>query len=96
MSYNHLGAYSDYITEDIEAWGCDSPLRELDLSDCGDVVSRRLLSAISSNCKQLMQLNLPGNTMSGMLSWFTGSQSLEQLSLECAAWNKDDNSTLVT
>ena len=85
-----LGAYSDYITDSIEAWGCDSPLRELYLDDCGDVVSHPLLSAISSNCKQLTWLILSRNTMTGMLSEFTPSQSLERLNLSSVNLNKDD------
>ena len=90
MQNRDLGAYSDYITDSIEAWGCDSPLRELNLNDCGDVVSRPLLSAISSNCKQLTELSLSHNTMTGMLSEFTSSQSLERLYLDTVKLNKDD------
>ena len=84
----NLGAYSDYITEAIEAWGCDSPLSELYLSHCGDVVSRSLLSAISRNCKQLTCLDLSGNTLTGMLPGFIGSQSLQSLYLNGVALNK--------
>ena len=86
----NLGAYSDYITEAFEAWGCDSPLRKLDLSICGDVVSRPHLSAISRNCKQLNDLDLVHNTLTGMLSGFTPSLSLEVLKLGEAALNKED------
>ena len=44
----------------------------------------------TSQLPRLQHLTLSGNTLTGMLSGFTGSQSLEQLRLDEAALNKDD------
>ena len=58
-----IGPFGHHITEAIETWGTDSPLKMLDISGCGDVVSQPLLSAVSTNCTNISCLLLSQNNL---------------------------------
>ena len=90
-----VGAYSHYIAEAIEACGCGSPLRLLNLSGSGNAVSRPLLSAISKNCQLLTVLRLSRNILTNVVDAFipenhSGLHCLEDLELNDTGLTKDD------
>ena len=96
MSGNTIDKYGHDLAETIQAWGPKPALKELDLSHCSMPTDacRHLLSALGS-CRQLSNLWLPGNTLTGSLSSFipeqhAGLHSLEELFLNYTALNKRD------
>ena len=96
MSGNTIDKYGHDLAETIQAWGPKTVLKELDLSHCSipSDACRHLLSVLGS-CRQLLNLWLPGNTLTGSLSSFipdqhAGLPSLQEFFLNYTTLNKRD------
>ena len=96
MARNKIHWYGHDLAETILAWGARPPLKKLDLSNClmPPEASKYLLLALGS-CRQLSNLWLPGNTLTGCLPFFIpdphdGLHSLEELFLNYTGLNNQD------
>ena len=71
LSGNTVGIYGHHLVNTIMTWGPEPVLTELDLSHCSLPVEvcRPLLSVIG-RCANLVELWLPGNTLTGCLQNF--------------------------
>ena len=96
LSGNNLGIYGHYLVSTIMTWGPESDLRELDLSNCSLPVEvcGPLLSVLGI-CRNLTELWLPGNTLTGCLQNFLADPdsrlpSLQELFLNYTKLNAHD------
>ena len=96
LAGNHLGIHGVHLTDTINTWGTDPKLKTLDLTDCAmpSSVCGALLFALGK-CKNLTELWLPGNTLTGCMHHFLSDNSqklpsLEELFLSYTELNKRD------
>ena len=96
LSNNNIGEAGRYLAQSITSWGDESSLKWLYLRDCSipEQVWPELLQSLSS-CKDLCELKLYRNTLTGCFFHFlsdanSGFKSLKSLNLEETALNKTD------
>ena len=83
LSGNILGIHGDHLLNSIKTWGKEPSLQELDLTDCSlpAEVCGPLLLALG-RCRNLTELWLPGNALTGCLQYFLAHPSSKLPSLE--------------
>ena len=96
LSNNTIGEAGRYLAQSITSWGDNPKLGTLDMSQCSvpEQVWDELMQSLSS-CRDLLYLNLSGNTLTGCLSSFLSDPnpeltSLKYLNLKQTALNKSD------
>ena len=91
LSGNTLGAAGCHLVESITSWGPDAPLQKLWLEDCKmpEDVCGSLVKGLST-CKQLTDLVLSGNTLTGSLPNFTPQRRLGSLTISRVGLNHND------
>ena len=101
LSDTNIGEAGCYLAQSIRTWGDQAPLQELYLNKCSipKHVWPELLQSLSS-CKQLRNLRIDGNTVTGCWSGFLsdlhpGLTALGFFDLRQTAMNKSDIQHLI-
>ena len=96
LSGNTIGEAGRYLAQSITSWGDNPPSEKLSLINCSipEQVWPELLQSLSS-CKDLCELNLSRNTLTGCFFHFlsdanSGLTSLKSLNLDETAINETD------
>ena len=96
LAGNHLGIHGIHLADTINTWGTNPKLKTLDLTDCSmpSSVCGALLFALGK-CRNLTDVWLPDNTLTGCLHHFLSDSSqrlrfLEEIFLSYTKLNKRD------